>query len=267
MRLFIRQKPSNRYAYKVVDELPERIQAIIEKMPLWAAEEFLEQLMRRGPQDIPNYLKKLRIHRFRDPKADHVFGVVLPGYEHSHKLTLDDVSQTIIYVTQRRKARPDRGVEVLERYNPWTMGTLPYDPGRAAAITSRKVTEREVGLIRDRRTRDRSRVDPELRELGIEVSRSHPTLLSRKVSRDIVFEALRREFGVAGNPHQPHLRSSLRAVQNTAIPRLFRTRMMRYLSVSTEQRWKKPVRVKMGKASIPRRVRALQDFVIEGGEF
>jgi hypothetical protein len=265
VRFTITEKPSNKIFAKLVDELPDRIEALIEHYPYWVANEFHKQLMRRGPRDIPGYLMKLRVRKFRVPKADHTFGVVLPSTAMGTKLGVDDAGDTVIYVTQKRETMPNEGVAVLEKYNPWTMDTLPYEP-KAAKLVSRKVSNREVSTIRERRTDDADKVKSELANLGIKVSRAHATLLKSKVERDVVFEALRREFGAPGEPHEPHLRASLRAIQTNIEPRLFRTLARRYLSVPAERRWQKAVRAKKGKASFPKRVRPLQDFIIDGGD-
>jgi hypothetical protein len=266
MKFEIKLRSRDRKNYRIVEELPERMCSLMEHYPLWIAQEFLKQVESRGPDDIPNYISKLKLMRFRHPKADHVFGIVLPGYEHSKRLKIDDASRTVLYIGQKRRTRPDEGVAVLERYNPWTMDTLPYEPAQATMM-SRRVTERETNIIRERRLDDRDTVDDELRGLGITPNRSHPTLLSRKVSRDIVFEALRREYGVAGEPHQQHLRVSLSKIQREIEPRkLFHKLAVRYLSKPQERRWKKPVRVKLGKNSIPKRVKPLQDFILGTGD-
>ena len=89
--------------------------------------------------------------------------------------------------------------------------------------------------------------------------------MTRKVRKDILFEALRREWGVGGEPHQPHMRASLRMLQTSIEPKLFKLMAVRYLSVPAERRWTKAVRAKKGEASFPKRVRPLQDLIIDGG--
>jgi hypothetical protein len=265
MRFTLKIKDSDKSNYRLIDDLPGRAKSFIEHYPFWIAEEFHKQLLTRGPDDIPNYINKLKLMRFRHSKADHVFGVVLPGYEHSSKLKTDDAKRTVLYIGQKRRTQPDPGVAALERYNPWTMDTLPYE-AELATTMSRRVSERETNIIRERRLNDREHVDAELRALGIQPNRSHPTLLSRKVSRDIVFEALRREYGVGGEPHQPHLRVALSKIQREIEPRrLFGKLAVLYLSKPQERRWKKPLRVNVGKNSITRRSIGLQDFILGDG--
>lgn len=262
MRLTVRQKIGNRQVARLTSELPKRVAALIRNYPLWIANKYLEELQARGPDDIPGYLGDLEVQEFDHPLADHVFGVVLPGYERSTRLRIDDVARTVLMVEQRNTYRPDPGVAVLERYNPWTMDTLPYEPGKVANLVSRKVTEREVNVIRERRQADRKAVDAELRSLDIKVNRAHPTLLQSKVERDVVFEVLRREYGAPGEKHQPHLRVGLSSLQRNIEPRLWRRLAVRYLSIPAERRWQRRERAKRGDPRFPKRVRPLQDLIL-----
>lgn len=246
----------------LVNELPERVEGIIHHFPEQIAKMMLQDLVGKAPKDIPGYPKMLQLRRLDLPVADSTVGLIVPGYEHSYRLRPSDVMNTVLYVRSkvRAGAAPDPAVVILSNHNPWTMGTLPFEPHRRqASLMSRRVTRREVLKIEKKRMAEREGIDKELEDLGIKPSRFHPTLLSRRVSRDIAFEVLRREFGIEVKPHA-HWRPALGAAKKK-YPRRVMKMMIRWLAVPSESRWKRRSAMKVEKATAAKRVRDFQQFI------
>ncbi len=188
--------------------------------------------------------------------------MVAPGYAHSARLRGSDAKVTVIYVKPKvRQKMEDPGVVILSRHNPWTMDTLPYEPEkRWASLISRRVTEREIRRVVAARKLEQEAVKRELADAGVRFPpRAHPVLLARRVSRDIVFEVIRREFGLT-QPHVAHWRPSIRRVRDLHVRQVLKT-MLRWLTVPSERRWERETNIKIEKASVVRRVRVFQDRV------
>lgn len=265
MEFFVKQDAYNRQVYRLVRELPMRIKAIEKAMPREVAERVLENVRQKAPKDIYNYPKMLQLVQIDDRALDSLVAILAPGYAYSYKLRTADVATVVLYIKPReyKNRETDPGAIVLAKYNPWTMGTLPYEPNRMeAAITSRRVSHREVQTIERRRKADRSKVDQELKEAGKEVARPHPTLLQRRVSRDVAYEVLRREFGINIQP-VAHWRPAVRAAKSRYVP-LVMKRLLRWFTVPSERRWKRKVTLKKEKAAAVRKVQAFQGYIARG---
>ena len=144
------------------------------------------------------------------------------------------------------------------------MTTLPYEPGRAeASIRSRRVSTRETQKIEAQRKADLSQVKAELKEAGVKETRPHPTLIQRRVSRDIAFEVLRKEFGINAK-HQAHWRPAIRAARRKYVAQALR-KLVRWLTVPSERRWKTEVVTKQEKPSTVKRIQGFQDHIAAGG--
>ena len=266
MKFTIREKVENKRVRRLINELPSRVAAIIEHFPHDISEMVLAELLARAPEGIEGYPKMLEIRRFELQGMTSVFGIVAPGSAHSHKLAMDDAADTVLYIRPKRIANGllDPGATILSESNPWTMETLPYEPTkREATVISRKVTTREVGIISERRMAERDSVVQRLEDAGVEVVRVHPTLLARRVGRDITFEVLRREFGIGGS-HDAHWRPAVRKARGEFVQRLLKKKYIRWLAVPSEMRWRERITVDREKASAVKRYQAFQDKVASG---
>lgn len=271
MKLDVKGKPSNGKVYGLVDELPDRIDAITWFFPQFVAEMALADLKRSAPADLPGYPKNVVLRRYGDPGSDSTVGMIVPGYAHSRKLKANDAQRMILYVKAKKLAAgavPSdessaffRAAEVLEAFSPWTMATLPIELSRTfAGIRSRRVTRKEVLSVEKRRKADMARTGAALAQLaqtGIELKRAHPVLLTRRVTQDLAFEVLRREFGINA-PHVAHWRPAIRNAKRTYPRQVLKRWMLRWFAVSTEKRWRsrgKPL--KLDRTST---LRGLQEF-------
>lgn len=263
MRLQISQAPQNRRVFGLVSELEERVAAIVRHFPEDLAMELLPHLQKAAPNDIPRYAQLLGVRRFQLAGVDSAAGIMVAGYAHAHRLTEADAPRTVLFIRPKVRAGEamDPGSVVLWRANPWTMGTLPYEPPkRVASILSRRVSAREAAEIDRRRTMDLPMVVQELRALGVAITRVHPVRLERRVTRDLAWEVLRREFGLGDAPHVAHWRPTLRYAKTVLARHLFKS-YLRWLSVPSEHRWERPLTTKFGKVGDVKRIQGFQAYI------
>ena len=135
---------------------------------------------------------------------------------------------TIVDVRKRgrlNKVSPE--VKVLVDYSPWTLGNIPFMPKKSqATIVYRKVSKAEVLAVEKLRRKDRSRWQRKLRHTGTMVKPDSGQGLgrSRKATPDLVFAALRLEFGQGKSRAKPHWRPALGNLKRKGIPGMMRDR-------------------------------------------
>lgn len=263
----IKQDNRNRDIYDLMSQLPDRVESIIDRVPRIVADQIREDVVRAAPDAIPGYPGMLRVLRYKVRGTDSAAGVTAASVSHYYHLRSRDVTRTVVYVHPKEiRGETDPGAEVLARVNPWTMNTLPYEPKKHEAdLVSRRVSEREVSIIEQRRASDRRQgLDNELVALGKRLERKARPLIARKVVRDLAFEVLRYEFGLGGFPLIMHWRPAIRAARSRGI-RGAMERMLRWYAVPGEQRWRRYEIAKEGRPSDVRRVQKFQDLVASTG--
>lgn len=268
MRFVVKERPLNIHTWKTVDQLPSRVKAVIRQLPIDIARMVLDELDESAPDGIEDYPDMLDLRRFTVPGVDSVVGVVVPKGAQSRSLRMQDAGETVIYVipVERRTGDlSDAGASILAEHNPWTMDSLPYEPThRQATLMTRKVSRREVSRITARRKSEVDSVVSRLKkEAGIDPKRQHSTMLRRRVTRDVAFEVMRREFGVGGK-HDAHWRPAIGKARRKFISHLMQRKFIRWLAVPSEMRWKKRDVVKLEKTSV-RRFARFQELVASGG--
>ena len=259
----IRADPNNKQVLRLMETWEQRIAAIITAMPQRVAARFLTEVSGAAPTDIEGYPDMMRVKTVQGKLGWEITGVIPPGWAFSQRLRSVDVQRTVLYVRPQVAGGEvvSEAAVVLSRYNPWTMDTLPYEPTRReAAITSRRITEREVRPIEADRRRD---VEQELRDLGVQLRPKGKVLLSRRVSRNLAFEILRREFGVPPIRGRAHWRPAVQKVPRLA-EREFKA-LFRWFAYPGESRYTGVGPLEMEKASVIRRVQKFQDLVAGGG--
>lgn len=203
-----------RRSRRLAKEWPRRTKGVRRLVAFRAAEKvrgaLLEKIPRNGWSEYREALKVSRVTGdlgganafsvYADPKARKVREV--------------DEPKTLLYIRSRRRLkRVKPEIQVLEKYSPWTLETLPFTPKRSdAQLVSRTVTKREVKKVTKARLRDRKQWRHELLRAGVPLPK--PRLGAEgavpKVVPDVAFEAMRLEFGfgVKGVPHwRPAIRS------------------------------------------------------------
>jgi len=265
MKLTVTPLKENKRTLKLVNELPERVVAIIKTFPQEVAKETLERVKEGAPKGIEGYPDGLRVMSLPKENDWEIAGIFAPQ-KMLHKLRASDVKRTVLYVIP--KIRGGEAVEpatvVLERENPWTMDTIPYEPKRREAeVVSRFVSEREAKAIERDRRKNLESVETELRALGVTVRTKQKVSISRKVSRDVAFEVLRYEFGIPPNPGRAHWRPALRMVIGTDLKHIFK-RFEGWVAVPSDRGYKTANDLPFEKASSAKRVRRFQELVSMG---
>lgn len=261
-------KPSNRNRQigVLVNELDDRIASIIEWFPYLVAEATLEDIVSLAPRDIPKYPKMLGIRQLTLKGIDNTIGILASGYSYSHRLSAGDERETLLFVKAVRRMNPDTGKNeasksalLLAKYSPWTMSTLPFEPHRAlASIRAIRASEREVKKIEAMRQKDLPQVRKLLEKEGAKL-RSPGERIGRRVTRDIGFEVLRREFGIQAR-HKAHWRPALRMARTSHVDATMK-KLVRWLSVPSERRWKQHLVIRQEQASAATRIRRFQAAV------
>jgi hypothetical protein len=208
----------------------------------------------------------LRVRDLPSIQGWELTAILPPGWASSQRLRSVDVKRTVLYV--RPKVTGGKVVEpatvVLERSNPWTMDTLPYEPSRfEASMLSRRVTEQEARVIESRRREELPDIRRELKDLGVTLRPAGKVVLSRRVTRDIAFEVLRYEFGIPPMPGRSHWRPAIRMVPNTITKKALKS-LERWISSPQDAGFKTAEDLPYEKASVAKRLRRFQDLVAAG---
>jgi len=265
LEFYVKAKRENRQVKKFTDEWRERLAAFITALPQEISEKILEDVVALAPTDIPKYPDMLKVVQIPRQGEWEVAGVIPPGWNYSQRLKASDVQRTIIDIFPKMRGGEvvSEAAVVLSRNNPWTMQTLPYEPERKeASIRARRVDEKIVKEIERQREAKRREVNNELRSLGVPLREAGRVLLSRRVSRDIVFEVLRREKGI-GMPGKAHWRPAIRAVYTQHFNDIMKE-LGKWMSDPENEDWRRSRTLPVEAASIIKRVGEFQDRVAPG---
>jgi len=269
LQITIKPNAYNKKVELLVSELDERTKAIIQWLPFLVAENTLADIKGGAPGDVPNYPKMLQLRQLELRGVDSTVGIVAPGYSHSARLSAKDATVTLLFIKAVRRLNPDTGkressrvAKLLAKHSPWTMGTLPVElPRKIATMRALRVTEREVKKIEKMRVADLPGVVSSLKKWGV-VLRDGGDKIKRRASRDIAFEVLRREFGIEAK-HRAHWRPALRMARTAHVDTSLK-KLLRWLTIPTERRWKKNLVVKKEQAGMAKRVKRFQSAVNKG---
>lgn len=266
MRFSVKESPKNKRTKKLVASLPDRVDSIMKTFPQIVAFDVLEKIRSAAPKDIEGYPGMLRVRDLPSIQGWELTAILPPGWAGSQRLRSVDVKRTVLYVRPKVKGGVvvEPATVVLERENPWTMDTLPYEPSRfEASILSRRVTEREAFQIEMLRKDNLRAVRLELKSLGVQLRPPSKVLLSRRVTRDIAFEVLRYEFGVPPIPGKAHWKPALRAVPDGIAKRALKS-LEDWFSKSSDLGYRAAKDLPYEKASVAKRISRFQDLVGAG---
>lgn len=249
---------------ELLDEWPARLKAFVEALPAMLGKDLLDAVKQGAPSDIEGYPDMLRLVRFQEIEGWGVVGAVPPGWAFSQRLRSVDVKRTVLYVRPKvlRGIVISQAAVVLERNNPWTLGTLPYEPKRhEASLMSRRVSEREATEIEKRRQADMQSIRNELRGLpGVQLRPEGDIKITRRVSRDIAFEVVRREFGY-NMPGKAHWRPATRQLREAFLKRAM-AELFPWVSDPSNTKWKSGADdLPQERAGVAKRVQDFQDLV------
>ena len=263
MKLTVKQSPKNKRPMKFIGELPERVEAIVKTFPQLIAEDVLKLVQSGAPRDIEGYPGMLRVKDIPSIQGWELTAILPPGWASSHRLRSIDVKRTVLYVRPKVKGGVvvEPATVVLERNNPWTMDTLPYEPSRfEASMLSRRVTEKEARQIEVRRREDLRAIRIELKDLGVQLRPTAKVLLGRRVTRDIAFEVLRHEFGIAPIQGRAHWKPALRSVSSTGVKKALKA-LEDWIAKPSDLGYRSAEDLPYEKASVVKRIQRFQELV------
>lgn len=266
MRLTVKQSPKNKRPMKLIEQLPERAAAIVKTFPQLIAMDVLKMVQSGAPRDIEGYPDMLKVKDLPSVQGWELTAILPPGWASSQRLRSVDVKRTVLYV--RPKVKGGKVVEpatvVLERNNPWTMDTLPYEPSRfEASMLSRRVTEKEARQIEMLRREDLRAIRIELKGLGVQLRPTAKVLLSRRVTRDIAFEVLRHEFGIPPIQGRAHWKPAIRTVPNMGTKKALKA-LEAWLSSPQDLGYRSAEDLPYEKGSVVKRIQRFQGLVAAG---
>lgn len=232
---------------KLVKEWNVRFDRFKKLVPHLAAKYVRKQILEKTPktEEWAPYRNSLEIGRVAGTPAGVSAAILRSNVRHRRVRRLDG-PKTVLYVQpkrQLRRVRPE--IQILQKYSPWTLQTLPYMPKRSEAVViSRKVSKREVAYVAKARQKDRKLWRRALDKAGKrEVQKGRKSLLSKSIKTipDIAFEALRLEFGWGGVKPTPHWRPAIRRLITIGFKAMLRRepKLKRALTQLRFREWKK----------------------------
>lgn len=244
---------------KLLKEWPERTARFRRVVPYLAAHfarEKILELLPKQDQWAP-YRTALEVVGVTGaPRGSSIYAVRASSKRRRVKDV--DIPRTVLYVQANKRLRRTKPeIVVLEKFSPWTIQTLPFTPKRSEALViSRKVSKREVTRIQKMRRRDRQVWQKALSKTGRRETKKDNRLdIPVKVQAlpDIVFEALRLEFGLGGVKARPHWKPAVQELVGSGIRAMLR-QDKRFVYLFTKKnftawkRWppKTPVKIRMG---------------------
>ncbi len=232
-------------------EWKQRSEKIQAQVAYEAARFVLDGLLTLIPksEDGRRYAAALRIARIRS--KDPAFAVMLSM--RARKTKRIDGPKTIFYVKAKTgPKKPSKVVEILERYSPWTLDTLPFQPAdKDAHVLSVRVSEKDVHRVFKDRQRDEKKWRVELERVGVRVKASK-MVRDRRVRAipDVALVGYRIEFGSGSIRPKPHWRPSLRNLKTVGVRKIARMRTMAnaltQLGYKGWKRWPSRVPLKIG---------------------
>jgi hypothetical protein len=229
---------------KLLREWPKRLEHVKAQLTYLATEYVHEEIQSRIPndQEYGSYRRGLTFSRVMGTGKDVVYAVHINPK--STKVRKIEAKNTLLYVkAKRRSRRTPPEIAVLERYNPWTVRTLPFAPNkRWAIVVSQKANPTTVAKVEAKRQHQRPEWRRALTEVGVRtIKKDQGIKLSKKLEAlpDVALDGIRLEFGL-GNRAEPHWRPAILGLRKTFFRRLLRTRRGKELIAAlTNSRFKK----------------------------
>lgn len=213
---------------RLLPQWEERTERFHRYLPYLAAKYVLGELLELIPktEEWAPYRASLEIAKVSGTPRD-IVAFALRSNVRDRRVRQVDAPKTVLYIRSKnrlRRVKPE--IEILEKYSPWTLQTLPFMPKRGdALVITRRVSKREVTEIEKKRTKDRPKWRRELDQSGHrEVKKDNKLKLPKKAQMipDVAFEALRLEFGLGGVKGKPHWRPSIRRLKTTGFKSILR---------------------------------------------
>lgn len=234
---------------KLLEEWPERTTALRAQTAYLSTERVFKDILQRLPsaQEYTTYRKALRFGRVAGTsKEEPAFAIYADSK--ARRVRRLDRGKVLLYVKAKRKRRlripPE--IHILEKFNPWTVDTLPFSPDkRWALLITRKAGARQVDSVAAKKKLQRPRLRKALFRAGVRRLKKDNDLKIPKSIKglpDVALEAIRAEFGL-GKRAVPHWRPAILGLVHGGLRSMLKTATGKELiSAFTEsdfQNWRK----------------------------
>lgn len=209
---------------KVGKQWPERTAALRRATAYEAARKTQAGLLEKIPsgKEWDSYREALTVSEVALGGAADAFA--LRAVPRARELDKSDEDSAVIYVRANKMMQSaDPKVQVLEKYGPWTLDTIPYTPtSKQAKVFFRQADKSTVAKVRRKVVQDRRLWRKELNALGVRVPLVRPSQVNLpKAVPEMAYAAFNLEFGRGVKP-EPHWRPTLRELTTAGMKRLSR---------------------------------------------
>lgn len=198
---------------RLMKEWEDRSRAVRAQFVYLVTKSIFEDMQSRIPKgrSLSAYRKSLTFAQITSSEEEPMYSVY--SDMDAQSVSRIDRDAVLLYVrvkTKRvRKSPPE--IAVLQKYNPWTLDTLPFTPDRRwANVVSRPAKRAQVDKVSKKLTATRSKWSQELMRAGVRLKKKRLVVPKRGVKAlpDTAFDAMRTEFGI-GSPAIPHWRPAI----------------------------------------------------------
>lgn len=234
---------------KLLREWPERTTALRAQTAYLSTERVFNDIQQRIPssQEYTTYRKALRFGRVAGTSEEEPAFAIYADPK-ARRVKRLDRNKVLLYVKVKRKRRlripPE--ILILEKFNPWTVDTLPFSPDKRWALTiTRKAGARVVDSIAAKKKFQRSKIRKMLFKAGVrKLKKDNDLKVPKQITGlpDVALEAIRAEFGL-GKRAIPHWRPAILGLVHGGLRSMLKTATGKELiSAFTEsdfQNWRK----------------------------
>ena len=245
---------------KLLKELPGRCEALKRYAVSEVAKVAQGGIAAKEPddEDLPAYADKLQVAMVIGRKASYgvlYFGKPIPLRDHNPE-------KTLLYIkpVDQDRSSPDAFLfSVLAQFQPFAVSMFPSDvPLHKAFVVARKVSEREVRLVKERNMKERVRIAAMIKKYNLRIKLDPIKIDDVETVTDTMFTVLRKEFGV-GFSKKPHWRPGIKlAASNSALKGIIASKVVTRILSGRYRGWEK-----LGMLSVKvteQDVKSIEDF-------
>lgn len=194
--------------------LIERATAMTRYMLRTVVESVYDTIKRAIPETeewLKVYKKNLEIYEIRKKDLrQNEFGFVI-GARISGDWSMVDASTMLVYFEALQASEDFEVGEILQKYSPFTVDTVPNLPVYGAKTSIRRVRQDEIDAVRTDNQKQRASLASSLAVQGVKMRDGQATI-EGTIYFDMVFMVLRMEQRL-GDIKKPHWRPALREIK------------------------------------------------------
>jgi hypothetical protein len=215
-----------------------------------AAQTVYDEVSSRLPstKEFDNLKNSLRVQRVEGLEPGEQAYAVHADRSRLKKVKARNIKpdRNVLYVRPKRGrlARIPPEIVILARYSPWTLDSLPFFPSkRISTMYMRQVSVPEVDKVREARLKDRQIWEQSLAKVGVRIDKKDKIKIPPRaeVIEDIVFRAIRLEFGIGKEQARPAWRPVLHTLAKSGLRSMLGRDVFESLLNPSNRTWKKKV--------------------------